>query len=59
MKVNSDGFARGAFYDEGCTRPVDDDYLQTVVKELRFKPALDKGKPIDGVASVNLGKLAI
>jgi hypothetical protein len=59
VKVNSDGFARGAFYDEGCTRPVDDDYLQTVVKELRFKPALDKGKPIDGVASVNLGKLAI
>jgi hypothetical protein len=59
VKVNSDGLANGAFADRDCTRQVHDDYLQGVVRDLRFKPALEKGKPVDGVAEVKLGQLAI
>jgi hypothetical protein len=30
-----------------------------VVKRIRFKPALNGGNPVDGFATLNLGKLAI
>ena len=59
VKVDKDGFAREAFLDAECTKRVDDDYLQAVARDIRFKPALDKGRPVDGVAVVRLGQLAI
>jgi hypothetical protein len=40
-----------------CTKKMDDPFLDTVVRGLRFKPALSSGVPVEGVASVNLTKL--
>jgi hypothetical protein len=33
--------------------------LQAVARDIRFKLALEKGRPVDGVAVVKLGQLAI
>jgi hypothetical protein len=59
VRVTRDGMAYEAFSDPGCTRRIDDEYLDSVVKRLRFKPALNEGRPVDGVASVNLNRLTI
>jgi hypothetical protein len=59
VKVSKEGLADEAFSDPACTRRIDDPYLDTVVKRIRFKPALNSGKPVDGYAMLNLGKLAI
>jgi hypothetical protein len=58
VKVSKDGLADEAFSDPACTQRIYDPYLDSVVKRVRFKPALNNGKPVDGVAPVNLGKLA-
>jgi hypothetical protein len=59
VRVDKDGFAQEAFFDASCTKRVGDDYLQAVARDIRFKPALDKGRPVEGVAVVKLGQLAI
>ena len=59
VRVSRDGLADGAYADAACTRRIDDPYLDQVVRRVRFKPALNVGKPVDGVASLTLGKLAI
>jgi hypothetical protein len=59
VKVSKDGLADEAYSDPACTRRIDDPYLDSVVKRIRFKPALNGGKPVDGFATLNLGKLAI
>jgi hypothetical protein len=30
-----------------------------MLKDIRFKPALDNGKPVDGVAKLKLGELPL
>jgi hypothetical protein len=59
VRVSPDGLADAAYSDPACTRRIDDAYLDSVVKRIRFKPALDKGKPVDGVATIRLGQLKI
>ena len=59
VKVTKDGKPAEAFADESCSQKVDDPYLQSVVRNIRFKPALEKGKPVDGVAQLNLHQLPI
>jgi hypothetical protein len=59
VKVSKDGLANEAFSDPACTRRIDDPYLESVVQRVRFKPALNSGKPIDGIAMLNLSKLPI
>jgi len=59
VRVNKDGIGVDIFYDPECTKRVRDDYLQGVARDIRFKPALEKGRPVDGVAVVRLGQLAI
>jgi hypothetical protein len=59
VKVSKDGLADEAFSDPRCTQRIDDPYLDSVVKRVRFKPALNMGKPVDGIATINLGKLPI
>jgi hypothetical protein len=59
VKVSKDGKASDLYADESCTEKVDDPYLDTVIRNLRFKPALDRGKPVDGVAVLKLGQLPI
>jgi hypothetical protein len=59
VRVSKDGRATEAFSDAACTRRIDDDYLESVVKRIRFKPALNDGRPVEGVTAVNLNQLAI
>jgi hypothetical protein len=59
VRVSPEGLANEAYADASCTRRIADPYLDLVVRRLRFKPALNVGKPVDGVASLTLGKLAI
>jgi hypothetical protein len=57
VQVSKDGIGSGAFGDRLCSRKIDDPFLASVVKGLRFKPALSSGVPVDGVAAVNLTQL--
>jgi hypothetical protein len=57
VRVSKDGMADQPFADAGCSKRIDDPYLVSVVRNIRFKPALDKGKPVEGIAPVNLAKL--
>jgi hypothetical protein len=57
VKVSKEGLADEAFSDAACTAKIDDPYLETVVRSIRFKPALAQGQPVDGVATLNLGRL--
>jgi hypothetical protein len=59
VKVSKDGLADEAFADAACSRKIEDPFLETVVKSIRFMPALAHGEPVEGTAAVNLGKLAI
>jgi hypothetical protein len=59
VKVSKDGTADEAFSDAACSQRIDDPYLDSVVKTVRFKPALDKGEPVEGIASLNLSQLRI
>lgn len=59
VKVSKDGFADEAFSDPACTQKIEDPYLESVVKRVRFKPALNNGKAVDGVSTLNLTKLPI
>jgi hypothetical protein len=59
VKVSKDGLASEAFLDPACTRSAGDPYLESVVRCIRFKPALSQGQPTDGVAALDLARLAI
>ncbi len=59
VRVSKEGTAYGAYSDAACTKRIDDDYLDAVVQRVRFKPALEGGRPVDSVASIRLGHLAI
>jgi hypothetical protein len=59
VKVSKDGLAEASFADADCTKKIDDAFLASVVASLRFKPALDHGKPVEGVSALNLSKLTI
>jgi hypothetical protein len=57
VKVSKDGLAEEPFVDVACSRRIEDPFLETVVRSLRFKPALSHGEPVDGIAALNLTKL--
>jgi hypothetical protein len=59
VKVSKEGLAQGAFMDEACSQKIEDGYLENVVKSIRFRPALDKGKPTEGVARLKLEDLPL
>jgi hypothetical protein len=59
IKVSKDGMPLGAYADEACSQPVTDPYLQSVVKEIRFTPALDKGKAVEGTTKLRFGDIRI
>ncbi len=56
VKVRQDGRVAGFYGDQACTRPVRDATLEAVRTDLRFEPALDYGKPVEGVIVLNLGQ---
>ena len=59
VKVTREGRPGEAYSDAACTKEIDDPYLVAVVRRIRFKPALNNGKPVDSVAPIKLGQLAI
>ena len=58
-KVSKDGLAEEPFSDFKCTRRIEDPFLVSVLKGLRFKPALSQGKPVEGVSVLDLNRLTI
>jgi hypothetical protein len=59
VKVAKDGRGSEMYADEACSRKIEDPYLIALVKNIRFKPALDKGRPVDAVAAFKLNQLPI
>ena len=59
VRVSEEGLGEAGFSDSSCKNRIEDPYLQTVVQSLRFTPALLEGKPVEGVASINLRQLKI
>jgi len=58
VKVSKDGLPHGAFRDEECYRHLGDTYLDDLLARTRFKPALQAGKAVDGVAKLKIAELA-
>jgi hypothetical protein len=56
VKVSKDGLPLAAFLDTHCSHPVDE-AIAALVTNIRFYPALDKGRPIDGVAELKFNLL--
>jgi len=59
VRVSRDGTGSDVFLDPSCTQKVEDGYLQSIIRSIRFKPALEQGRPVDGVAALKLGQLPI
>jgi len=59
VKVTKDGLPQGVFRNPACTDKVDDPFMESVVSYARFKPALDQGKAVEGIAGIRLGDLAL
>jgi hypothetical protein len=59
VRVNRDGTATEAFLDAACTRRADDPYVGSLIRDIRFKPALENGEPVNGVATLMLDRLAM
>lgn len=59
VKVSKEGMPENAYADARCQTRLDDPFLDSVVKSIWFKPALAGGKPVEGVAALNLSRLQI
>ena len=59
VKVGRDGMPAGAFVDEACVEKLADADLVAAASVLRFNPALNQGKPVEGVAPVRLDQLTL
>ncbi len=57
VKVSQEGLAQAVFSDAACQSGVDDPFVNTVVRAIRFEPALEAGKPVKGLVTLNLDKL--
>ena len=56
VKVNRDGKPVAAFLDTDCSRPVDEK-VGSLVASVRFYPALEKGKAVEGMAELKFNQL--
>lgn len=54
-KVAPDGSLLGVYLDESCHQPLDDTGALAALGDVFFNPALDQGKPVEGVARFTLG----
>lgn len=58
IKVSKDGAPIGAFRDKRCDEPAEQ-AVEALVRAIRFKPALEKGKPVESVVPLALSQLRI
>lgn len=56
VKVSKDGLPMETYADEACSHKVDDPSLLSAIRELRFTPALEKGRPVEGIALLKIGE---
>lgn len=49
VRVLPTGRADRAFSDKACKEPIDDAQLDALLSQVRFDPALEKGKPVRGL----------
>ncbi|MDQ5979593.1 MAG: hypothetical protein QG602_2568 [Verrucomicrobiota bacterium] len=56
-RIAPDGSLLDLFADESCNLKIDDTAARSVVADAFFKPALVKGKPVEGVARVRVGEI--
>ena len=57
-KVDKSGRPGGVYVDEDCSQPADE-IVAALAGGVRYFPALDKGKPVDGVARLVLSQLEL
>lgn len=57
VRVAANGALIGAYADEACKRQLDDAAMEAALGEVFFRPALDKGKPVEGIGRVRLGDI--
>ena len=57
VTVSKEGLGHEAFSDLACKSRINDPYLETVVRSIRFQPALEAGKPVEGIVTLDLRKL--
>jgi len=58
VKVSKDGLPVAAFTDAACVSPADET-VGALIAGVRFYPALEKGKPVEGVAELALNRLGL
>ena len=58
VRVAKDGRVAATFVDRDATQPLQDPALDAALKGLRFKPAIDAGKPVESIVAIRLGSLA-
>jgi len=56
-KVDRDGRLHGTFADAECTTPLEQAGTASALQEIFYAPALEAGKPVDGIARVRFGDL--
>jgi len=59
VKVSKDGVPTEAYTDKALTQKTDDPYVELILSGIRYKPALENGTPVESVATLNLGQLAM
>lgn len=59
VRVDQQGMAFEAFSDPACTKQVNDAYLNDVIRRIRFKPALNDGRPVQGTVQLSVANLRI
>lgn len=58
VNVSKEGLVTEVFEDEDHARPVSDSFFAEEVKRVWFKPALEKGQPVESKATLDVTKLA-
>ncbi len=56
VKVGKDGKPTGAFEDENCSHALSEGEIKAALADLRFFPAMNKGKAAEGVVPVRLAQ---
>jgi hypothetical protein len=58
VKVTKDGLPGAAFTDAGLSNPADP-AVAALIANVRFYPALEQGKPVEGVAELRFARLTL
>jgi hypothetical protein len=56
-KISPDGIPLGVYVDESCQQELPDANTRSAIADLFFKPALEKGRPVEGVTRLSLGAI--